>query len=158
MVNGICKCNSYHLATMQWCQGMTDDTRLTVPSLSRKSLSRIFGKTPMPWGPSAGVVVVVCQKVRLSYISKMVWPEITKFYKSLHTRRTYEHTGYDVTSYFQSAFIAVRKTTENAVSDGVRSNFRGAAFCLPHQLEGILLISCWLLNVTITKISYSNIS
>ena len=29
---------------------------------------------------------------------------------------------------------------ENTASDGFRSNFRGAAFCLPHQLVGILLL------------------
>ena len=48
-------------------------------------------------------------------------------------------TGYDVTSYFRLAFIKVRKTVDNAASDGFRSNFSGAAFCLPHQLVGILL-------------------
>ena len=30
----------------------------------------------------------------------------------------YSHNGYDVTSYFRSAFIEVRKTVENAASDG----------------------------------------
>ena len=46
---------------------------------------------------------------------------------------------YDVTSYFQSTFIKVRKTAENATSDGFGSYFSGAAFCLPYQLVGILL-------------------
>ena len=51
----------------------------------------------------------------------------------------HKSAGYDVTSYFQSAFIEVRKTAENAASDGFGSNFSGAAFCLPHQLVGFLL-------------------
>ena len=33
-----------------------------------------------------------------------------------------------------------KKTTENAASDSFRSNFSGAAFCLPQQLLGILLL------------------
>ena len=51
----------------------------------------------------------------------------------------YGHTGYDVTSYFLSAFTEVRKTAEIAASDGFGSHFSGGAFCLPHQLVGILL-------------------
>ena len=50
----------------------------------------------------------------------------------------YSHTGYDVTS-FRSAFIEVRNTAENVASGGFGSNFGGAAFCLIHQLVGILL-------------------
>ena len=46
------------------------------------------------------------------------------------------HTGYDVTSYFRSAFIGV----ENTASDGFVSNFNGAGFCLSHQLVGFLFI------------------
>ena len=53
----------------------------------------------------------------------------------------YNHTGYDITSYFRSAFIEVGKPAENAASDDFGSNFSGAAFCLPHQLVGILLMS-----------------
>ena len=51
-------------------------------------------------------------------------------------------TGYAITSYFRSAFIEVRKTAENAVSDGFGSNFSGTVFCFvlsAHQLVGILL-------------------
>ena len=44
------------------------------------------------------------------------------------------HIGYDVTSYFRSAFIEVRET-----ADGFGSHFSDVAFCLPHQLVGILL-------------------
>ena len=53
----------------------------------------------------------------------------------------YSCTGYDVASYFQSAFIDVRKTAENAASDDFASNFSGAAFCQPYQMEGILFIA-----------------
>ena len=50
----------------------------------------------------------------------------------------YSNTGYDVTSYFRSAFTEFRKTADNAASDGFGLNFSGAAFCLPHHLVGIL--------------------
>ena len=48
------------------------------------------------------------------------------------------HTGYDVTSYFRSAFIEVRKAVENAASDGFGSSFSGVAFWLPYQMVSIL--------------------
>ena len=53
----------------------------------------------------------------------------------------YSRTGYDVTSYFRSASIEVRKMAENAASDGFGTNFCGAAFCsiLVHLLVGFLL-------------------
>ena len=54
------------------------------------------------------------------------------------TQQPHRITGYDVTRYYRSAFIEVRQTAENAASDGFGSNFSGAAFCLPHQLVGIL--------------------
>ena len=61
--------------------------------------------------------------------------------------------NYDVTSYFRLEFIEVWKTAENAVSDGFRSNFSGAAFCLPYQLVGtlflfLLLSYVWRLSVS----------
>ena len=54
----------------------------------------------------------------------------------------YSHSGYDVISYFQSAFIKVRKTAKIAPSDadGFGLNFSGAALYLPHQLVGIFEI------------------
>ena len=55
--------------------------------------------------------------------------------------RAYGHTGYEVTSYFRSAFTEVRKTAENTASDGFGSNFSAAALCLPHQLVAILFFS-----------------
>ena len=64
----------------------------------------------------------------------------------------------DITSYLRSAFIdeiiihhhhhhrlsstfyaTLRKTAENAASDGFWSNFSAAAFCAPNQLVGVLL-------------------
>ena len=59
------------------------------------------------------VVVVVRNKVRQSYISRTVLPRITKFYTHLHTHRVYNHTGHDVTRYFQSEVMDVRKTADN---------------------------------------------
>ena len=32
----------------------------------------------------------------------------------------------------------LKKMAENAASDGFQSNFSGTAFCLPHQVVGIL--------------------
>ena len=42
---------------------------------------------------------------------------ITKLYTKLHTGRVYNHTGYDVTIYFLSEVIGVRRTAENDASD-----------------------------------------
>ena len=53
-----------------------------------------------------------------SYISRMVWPRIAKFYIDIHIDLVYSPTGYDVTCYFWSAVIT--KTVENAASDGFR--------------------------------------
>ena len=58
----------------------------------------------------------------------------------MHAGIVYSQTGYDITIYFQSAFIEVRKTAENAASDGCGSNFSGTAFYLPHQLVGVIKI------------------
>ena len=70
------------------------------------------------WLPTwASVVVVVRHKLRQLYISRRVWHGTTKFYRSLQTGRTYNHTGYDVTIYFQSEVIGVWKTVENDASD-----------------------------------------
>ena len=66
---------------------------------------------------------VVHHKVSGSNISRTVWLRITKFHRYIHTDMLYSHTGYDVTSYFRSPFIEVRKTTENVASDGFGSNF-----------------------------------
>ena len=89
-------------------------------------------------GKNDVVVVVVCHKGRQSYIPRTVRPRIAKFYTGIHTVMSYSHTGYDVTSYFRTAFTEVRKTAENAASDSFRSQFSGVAFCLPHQLMDIL--------------------
>ena len=59
----------------------------------------------------------------------------------IHADRIYGHIGYDVTSYFRSAFVKVRKTAENAASDGFWSIFSGTAYGLPHQLVGLLFMT-----------------
>ena len=65
----------------------------------------------------------VRDKVRQSYISRTVWPSITKFYTIIHTGRFYNHTWYDVTSHFRYEVIGARKTDENDASDGFWWNF-----------------------------------
>ena len=62
--------------------------------------------------------------------SRKVIVKITKFYTVVGDIWPHKSAGYDVTSYFQSAFTEVRKTAENAASDGFGSNLSGAAFCL----------------------------
>ena len=57
----------------------------------------------------------------------------------IHADILNSHTGYEVISYFRSAFVEVRKKAENATSDGFRPNFSVTAFCLPHRLVGFLL-------------------
>ena len=49
---------------------------------------------------------VVRHRVRQSYISRIVWPIINKFYADIKTDRLYIHTGYGVTIYFRSDVIA----------------------------------------------------
>ena len=56
-----------------------------------------------------------------------------------HADIVYSYAGYDITSYFRSAFIEVRKTAENSASHVFRSNFSGMAFYLPHQLVSVVL-------------------
>ena len=68
--------------------------------------------------PKVVVVVAVRNKVRLSYISRTVCSKITTFYVKIHNRRAYNHTGYDVTTYFRSAVIDVRKRAENDAFGG----------------------------------------
>ena len=51
----------------------------------------------------------------------------------------YSHVRYDVISYFQSAFIEVRKRPKISFSDGLGSNISGVEFRLPYQLAVFLL-------------------
>ena len=63
----------------------------------------------------------------------------------LHVDIVYSHysqTRYDVTNYFQSAFIKVRKTAENDASDGFE--WSGV---LPAPLIGRLLVSSLLTGI-----------
>ena len=55
----------------------------------------------------------------------------------MHTGILCSHTGYNVTNYFYSG-VSSKKTVENAASGCFESNFSGAAFCLPHQIGGLL--------------------
>ena len=73
----------------------------------------------------------------LRRISRTVRATITKFYRHIQTDLHYICAGYDITNYFRPEATA-KKTVENAASDGFGSTFSGAAFCLPHQLVGIL--------------------
>ena len=41
-----------------------------------------------------------------------------ELYANLQTGRVYNHTGYDVSMHFRSEVMDVRKTAENAESDG----------------------------------------
>ena len=84
--------------------------------------------------------------------SRKVIVMITKFCMVVGDISPHKSAGYDVTSYIQSAFIKVPKTAKNAASDGIGSNLSGAAFCLPHQLVGyLLLISRKLLELVTSK-------
>ena len=53
--------------------------------------------------------------------STTVYCRFTKFNTDIHT-------GYDVISYFRSAFLKVRKTVENVATYRFLSNFSGAVF------------------------------
>ena len=77
-----------------------------------KTPNGILGTAFCPIVIGSGVVVVVRNKVRQSFVLRTVWLRIIKFYRNLHTRRVYNHTGYDVTKYFRSE--ATAKNCENA--------------------------------------------
>ena len=62
-------------------------------------------------------------------------------------RFSIEPRGYDDISYSDRDLWMFEKTAQNAPSDGVGSNFSGAAFCLPHQLVGFLLTDIWIGHV-----------
>ena len=77
----------------------------------------------MWWTVYAGVVrPTVRHKVRQSYFSRTVWPEITEFYKHPYWSgdRAYLHTRYDVTNCFMSEVIDDWKMAENDTSDGFK--------------------------------------
>ena len=58
-----------------------------------------------------------------------VWDRLQIFMRNadIHADMVLSHTEYDVTSYFRSTVIEIRKKAENAASDGFGSNFSGAA-------------------------------
>ena len=59
----------------------------------------------------------------------------------MHADLLYNQIGYDLASYFRSAFIKVRRTAENATTDDFVSNFSIAPFCLAQRIGGLLVIS-----------------
>ena len=63
-------------------------------------------------------------------------PELITCCTDIPADLVYSDNGYDVISYFQSKF---EKNSRKCPSDGFRSNFSSAAFCLPHQLVGVLI-------------------
>ena len=67
-------------------------------------------------------------KVRQSYMSITVCPIITTFYTNLHTRRVYNHTGYDFTIYFRLAVIEVKKKRSNIPPPTVSGRISRAKF------------------------------
>ena len=71
----------------------------------------------MRWPAYAGIVArlsFVRHKVRQSYISRTVWPRITKLCSDIQADLLYRVCdGCDVTSYFRSAFMEV---LENVIS------------------------------------------
>ena len=69
--------------------------------------------------------------------SAAAWPRITKFYMDIHANPLYSHTGYDVTSYFRSAFLLQFESMTE--SDGFVSNLVARRFTCPNQLVGFLL-------------------
>ena len=85
-------------------------------------------------GPSAGIVVVVVRhRVRQSCISRTVCPRINKFYTTLHTRRVYKTTGYDVTDYFRSE-AAPKKKRRKCRLRWLQVEFLEKGLCEDHQI------------------------
>ena len=74
--------------------------------------------------------------------SRMIRRLLAYYHKNcqdIHAFLVYRHTGYDVTSYFRSAFIEVRKTADNPTFDGFGWNFNGATLCLAKPVGGLLV-------------------
>ena len=66
-------------------------------------------------------------------------PRITKFCTDIYADLPYSRTGYDVISYFRSAFIEIRKKGRNFRIRRLWVELSGVAFCLPYHLVGFLL-------------------
>ena len=77
------------------------------------NVSRTIGFTNLPEMTSLAASVD-----KESNNSTAVEPIITKACRDIHADVVLSHLEYDVTSCFRSAFIEVRKTTENAAPDG----------------------------------------
>ena len=77
----------------------------------------------------------------------------------IHADLVYTQTGYDVISYFQSAFLEAKKTAENATSNGFVLILFALRFCLSHQLVGFVckILCCQLLLVHKHYVHYPSI-
>ena len=64
---------------------------------------------------------------------------MTNYNKEIHVNLVYAHPGYDVTSFFRSAFIEVRKKRRKCTFDGFESNFGGAAFYPAQPIGGLIV-------------------
>ena len=79
---------------------------------SRAYVSEFLGKTPyVMTGVWQCRLFVVRHKMRQSYIWRIVWPRMAKFYMDIHADQLCIHTGYDVTSYFRSEIILKKTLT-----------------------------------------------
>ena len=56
----------------------------------------------------------------------------------LHTGRVYNHAGYDVTDYFRLAVIEVKKTDENAASDGFGWHFERTFYVITNKFYTLI--------------------
>ena len=77
---------------------------------------------------------------------------MTKFHTNIHAHLDYSQEGYEIISYFRSAFLDVQKTTVNAVAYVFGSNFNGAEFCLAQPIGWLLVMSMR------TKLPFGNIA
>ena len=94
--------------------------------------------------PPSFVFIIVHHKVSRSYISRMVWPRITKCHTEIHTDSLCRHIWYDVKSYFQSALIEVwKKNGRKCRLWWFWVEFRGMAFCLAQPIVGLLFALCY---------------
>ena len=62
----------------------------------------------MWWPLSASIVIVIHHKVSNLYISRMIWPRVTKYDMDIHTDQLYSQTGCDIIGYFLSEVIGKR--------------------------------------------------
>ena len=104
-----------------------------LPAFFGQSVNIMMHKSIFMWWLAAYAGVVVVVVVRTKWYSRMSWERFDL--ESPNVMWTFtpvdNNTGHDVTIYFRSEVIDVRKTAENDASDGFGSNSSLAAFCLP---------------------------